>query len=66
MREVEKPKKRKWVPDALKFAACGCLLVLAWWLWQRNLGPELREVFFPKPGPAAAQEPEAPRTSDAR
>ncbi len=59
---MEPKKKRRWVGDLLKFAACAVLIGVAWWLWQRNLGPELREALSPKPR-AAAQEIE---TSDAR
>ncbi len=49
----QEKKKRRWVRDALKYAACAGMLALAWWLWERNLGPEIREVLFPKPRPAA-------------
>ena len=41
MRNEEKKSSGK---DALKYLACAALLAAAWFLWQRHLGPELREA----------------------
>ena len=39
----DEKRKGSW-KDALKFAVCAALLGAAWLLWQRHLGPELREA----------------------
>jgi len=38
----EEKNKGSW-KDALKYALCAALLATAWLLFQRHLGPELRE-----------------------
>ncbi len=44
MRNEEKKGSRS---DVLKYLVCAGLLVAAWFLWQRHLGPELREALSP-------------------